>query len=268
MRAGSGEPLLLIHPFMLSHDVWADVVPLLADEYDVVAVTLPGHWGGPKLRRRDVGLRAFADGVEELMDDLGWATCHIAGNSIGGWLSLELARRGRARTVTAIAPAGGWKRFSLTQFLVGLKFLMLVPMVLLGRLTGDLGARLGFLQRLALRVVVHRPGRVPGERAKNYVRAASNCSAFLPYMWADLRDGGMVADHLRDIKVPVQLVFCELDWLLPPARCAPLYVDGLPDAMVVTLEGLGHVPSYEAPERVADAIREHLHRNRRRSVAG
>ena len=109
VRRGSGEPLLLIHPFMLSHDVWSDVVPTLAEEYDVVAATLPGHWGGPHVRRRDVSLDVFADGLEELLDDLGWETCHVAGNSIGGWLALELARRGRARSVVAIAPAGGWK---------------------------------------------------------------------------------------------------------------------------------------------------------------
>jgi pimeloyl-ACP methyl ester carboxylesterase len=262
VRRGSGEPLLLIHPFSLSHDVWADVVPHLERDHDVVALTLPGHWGGPRLRRRDVNLRAFADGVEDLLDDLGWATCHIAGNSIGGWISLELARRGRARTVTAIAPAGGWRRFSLIQLLVGLKFLMLVPLVMLGHVTGDLGARLGFLQRLALGVVAHRPHLVPRERARNYVRAASNCSAFLPYMWADLRDGGMLAEHLDEIDVPVQLVLCEKDWLLPPERYGRLYRDGLPDATVVTLDGVGHVPMYEAPGEVAEAIRGHVARHR------
>ena len=74
--------------------------------------TLPGHWGGPHLRRRDTNLDAFADGLEALLDDLGGRPAHIAGNSIGGWLALELARRGRARSVVAIAPAGGWTRFS------------------------------------------------------------------------------------------------------------------------------------------------------------
>ena len=187
LRAGSGEPLLLIHPFMLSHEVWTDVVPALAQEYDVVAATLPGHWGGPELRRRDVSLDAFADGLEELLDDLGWETAHLAGCSIGGWLSLELARRGRARSVTAIAPAGGWKRHSWTQILVGLKFLMIAPAAFLGRATGDLARTLPFrLLRPLLSIVSARPERMSRAQRQAFVRATTHCSAFLPFFWHEL----------------------------------------------------------------------------------
>ena len=255
LRAGSGEPLLLLHPFMLSHDVWADVVPLLTDRFDVVAATLPGHWGGPHLRRRDVDLDAFVDGVEALLDDLGWETCHVAGNSIGGWLALELARRGRARTVTAIAPAGGWRRFTAAQLLIGAKFLMLVPLTTLGRLTGDLGSRIGFLRRRVLRIVSADPRAVPRARADAFVRATTRCSAFLPYVWSDLRRGGIT--NLDEIDVPVQLVLCEDDWLLPPGRYARAFVEELPSPHVVRLSGVGHVPMLEAPEAVAAAIAQH-----------
>lgn len=255
MRVGSGEPLLLIHPFMTSHDVWADVVPGLAEEFDVLAATMPGHWGGPRLRRREVSLEAFADGVEALLDEHGWQTCHVAGNSIGGWLALELARRGRARSVTAIAPAGGWRRLSSAQLRVGAKFLALAPLALFGRVTGDLGRRLPSARRLALRVVAARPADVPRERADNFVRAASNCSAFLPYVWSDLRRGGIRG--LGDVRAPVRLVLCDDDWLLPPEPYGGVFLDELGGADVVRLSGVGHIPMFEAPDEVARLIGDH-----------
>lgn len=255
MRAGAGEPLLLVHPFMLSQDVWTDVVPALAEHFDVCAVTLPGHWGGSHLPRRHVSLEAFADGLEAALDDLGWDTCHVAGNSIGGWLALELARRGRARSVVAIAPAGGWRRFSRAQLVVGAKFLSLAPLALLGHATGELAQRLPRVRDLALRVVAADPVAVPPERAAGFLRAASHCSAFLPYVWSDLRRGGVVA--FEDVDVPVRLVLCEQDRLLPPHTYAGPFLDGLVDADVVRLPDAGHVPMYEAPDEVAALVAEH-----------
>ena len=260
LRAGSGEPLLLIHPFMLSHEVWSDVVPALAGEYDVVAATLPGHWGGPHLPRRDVSLDAFADGLEELMDDLGWETAHLAGNSIGGWLSLELAARGRARSVTAIAPAGGWKRYSLTQMLVGLKFLLIAPAAFLGRATGDLARTLPYaLLRPLLAIVSGRPERMSRRQRQAFVRATTHCSAFLPFFWSELSRGKHT--QLEHIDVPVRLVLCEKDWLLPPARHRNLFTDRLPNCQVVEMAGVGHVPMYDDPAAVAELIAEHAEKS-------
>jgi len=255
-RAGRGEPLLLLHPFLLSHDVWAEVVTELSDQYDVVAMTLPGHWGGPPLRWRHVSLNAFADGVEEFLDQLGWETCHIAGNSIGGWLAFELARRGRARSVTAVAPAGGWTRWSANQIIIGAKFLVLVPAAFLGRITGDLACRLAVLRKLFLKVVSNDTAAVPRQRADNYIRAASHCPSFLAYLWADLRDGGV--QGLEDVAVPVQILLCAEDWLVPPKRYSRIYTEGLPGASVVMLAGVGHVPMLENPGPVADLIRAHI----------
>lgn len=262
LREGSGEPLLLLHPFALCHDVWHDVVPRLSDEYDVLAMTLPGHWGAPRMRRRDMSIRGYADAIEAFLDDIGWTTCHIAGNSIGGWLALELARRGRARSVTAIAPAGGWTRFSPAQLLCGAKFFMLAPLALLGWLTGDLGRTIAPIRNLVLRVVVHDPHKVSRARAENYIRATSHCPSFMPflnYVWADLRDGGI--RDLHEISTPTQLVFCEEDWLLPERRYARMFREALVDAPVVMLPDVGHVPMLEDPGLVADTIRAHLERN-------
>ena len=257
VRTGRGEPLLLLHPFTTSHDVWADLVPTLSEECDVVAATLPGHWGGPPLRRRDVSLSAYADGVEALLDELGWDTCHVAGNSIGGWLAFELARRGRARSVTAIAPAGGWPRWSFNEILVGAKFMAIYPLALLGHALGDAATRLP-ARPLVLKIVSHRPGRVSRERADNFIRASSRCPSFFPFIVSELRGGEVVEVVGLDQEVPVRLVLCDRDVLIPPQRYATAYVEAMPDADVVTLEGLGHIPMFEDPDLVADTILEHV----------
>ena len=84
--------------------MWELVLPALERRHDVLALTLPGHAGGPPLHG-DV-----ADALERALDEAGFATAHLAGNSAGGFLALELAARGRARSVVAFAPAGGWAR--------------------------------------------------------------------------------------------------------------------------------------------------------------
>src|SRR3954469_7557553 len=106
-RGGSGPPLLLLHGFTDTWRTWELVLPALEREHDVLAVTLAGHAGGPAINGT-LNEDLLTDAVEQAMDDAGFETAHIAGNSLGGYLALQLAARGRARSVVALAPGGGW----------------------------------------------------------------------------------------------------------------------------------------------------------------
>lgn len=101
------EPLLLLHGVTSSADAWVDVAPLLRDEFDLLIPTAAGHRGGPTVAGR-VTVSALVDTTERLLDEHGIAKTHIAGNSLGGWMAIELARRGRALSVCALSPAGFW----------------------------------------------------------------------------------------------------------------------------------------------------------------
>ena len=106
-RGGSGEPLVLIHGIGHTWRGWKPMLPALERRFDVLAVDLPGLGHSPALPAgTDSTPEALADAVERQMLGAGFDSAHLAGNSLGGWISLELARRGRARTVTAISPAG------------------------------------------------------------------------------------------------------------------------------------------------------------------
>src|SRR3954469_21016611 len=99
--------MLLLHGFTATWRAWDLVLPSLERRHDVLAPTLPGHAGGPPLAG-DVGAEPILGAVERAMDDAGFQTAHVVGNSLGGYLALRLAARGRARSVVALAPAGGW----------------------------------------------------------------------------------------------------------------------------------------------------------------
>src|SRR3954449_2050693 len=106
-RAGHGEPLLLIHGIGSQWQGWAPVLDRLAAERDVVALDLPGFGESPELpRETPPTVPNLARAVEELMADLGVERPHVAGNSLGGYLALELAARGSARSAVALSPAG------------------------------------------------------------------------------------------------------------------------------------------------------------------
>src|SRR5215210_3021766 len=83
------------------------MLPLLERRFDVLAIDMPGFgYSDPLPPDVDSTPEALADAVEDEMGRAGFDRAHIAGNSLGGWVSLELARRGRAETVTALSPAG------------------------------------------------------------------------------------------------------------------------------------------------------------------
>ena len=108
-RAGDGPPLVCLHGFLDTWRVWELVLPALERRHDVLALTLPGHAGGPPLPdAAATTTTTIAELVELALDEAGIETAHLVGNSLGGFVALQLAARGRARSVVALAPAGGW----------------------------------------------------------------------------------------------------------------------------------------------------------------
>ena len=108
-RHGRGEPILLIHGTGSYSGAWDPVIGLLTDHAETIAFDLPGFGRSdpPSTPARD--MQTLTDQVEAFMDAQDLDTAHLAGNSGGAWLALELAKRGRARTVVALGPMGLWR---------------------------------------------------------------------------------------------------------------------------------------------------------------
>ena len=108
-RGGRGSPLLLLHGITATFRVWEPVFQLLEEQHEVIAPTLAGHLGASALAAGVVANIKLA-GRPDRGPPGRARNCrpHVAGNSLGGWIALELARRGRARTVVAFSPPAAW----------------------------------------------------------------------------------------------------------------------------------------------------------------
>lgn len=163
-RGGDGTPLVLLHGFTMSWRAWLPVLPYLAAHHTVLAMTMAGHRGGPALLPDgQPGAVALADTLCAQLDELGLDTVHVAGNSLGGWTALELARRGRARSVVAISPGGSWRHRRDMQALLW-KFRITLAALASERvrpllMTGP--ARRAWLGRMARNPTASRPSTSP-----------------------------------------------------------------------------------------------------------
>jgi pimeloyl-ACP methyl ester carboxylesterase len=106
---------VLIHGFSGTRLMWEPMLEALERSHDVLAVNLAGRVGGPGLAATSVSVNALVDAVERDLDAAGFDTAHVVGNSLGGWIAFDFATRGRARSVVALAPAGGWEQGSRAE---------------------------------------------------------------------------------------------------------------------------------------------------------
>jgi pimeloyl-ACP methyl ester carboxylesterase len=255
IHLGSGEPVLLLHPFLISQLVWQDVAPRLADtgRYEVFAPTMAGHNGGPRAGTWFLSSPMLADHVERQLDELGWSTCHIVGNSLGGWVAFELERRGRARTVTGIAPAGGWHRWSPTKFEVIAKFVGGMPVWVLAHLLGPRLLRLPLSRRIGTLPISGTPDGISERELLAVIDDLKHCPAYFQLLVKSLLMPGLV--ELAQTDVPTHLVLCEKDRVFPGPRSHRYFKAQLPaETRVTELDGVGHIPMFEAPGRVTEVI--------------
>jgi pimeloyl-ACP methyl ester carboxylesterase len=260
IHLGSGEPILLLHPFMMSQNVWKDVAPMIADtgRYEVYAPTMLGHNGGAKGPFL-LSSAALADDIERRMDALGWDTAHIVGNSLGGWVAFELERRGRARTLTGIAPAGGWRHFTPVKFEIVAKFLAGMPIWLFTLALGQRVLKLPVTRYLTYPAVSARPDGLTEQDLADIIDDVSHCPAYYQLLVKSLTTPGLL--ELASGKAPTHLVICEKDRVLPHPRFTRHFTTHMPEGAEIThLDGVGHIPMFEAPRRIADLIVEFVDR--------
>ena len=265
-HGGSGEPLLLLHPFALSADAWRPVLPALEQRHEVLVATFPGHMGGDPI---PAGFRhsiaASVDLAEAELDASGIGRVHIAGNSLGGWFALELARRGRALSTVAISPGGGWERGSAEERRLVRTFKRMGKLVRVGGPLAPVLGRLGVARRLALRQIVAHPERLTPEQASFLLRAPHQCDAFYEVLQRlpDEPDPG----PLDAAAGPIRIVWGSEDRLLPMQGYSERWRRLAPKAEWVVIEGAGHVPMYCDPTRVAELILEMTGASRPRSAS-
>lgn len=243
----SRTPLVLVHGFTAGPRAWDPVLAALREHHDGHALTLDEHLGG-KPFPAGPSIVAYVDGIERDLDAAGLDRVHIVGNSLGGWIALALAGRGRALSVVALA--GGWKpggvfeRALLARFALGYAGArVLAP-------HAPRALRRPQLRHAEVASVVARPERVPPPAALAMVEDLVGCAALLPSLGSpatrDIR-------ALDAVDVLVRIAWSG-DRVLSLRWARSRFTELLPHAVQLELPGVGHVPMNDDPELVARTI--------------
>jgi pimeloyl-ACP methyl ester carboxylesterase len=247
-RRGAGEPLLLIHGTGGSRAHWSPVVELLAPHRDLLLVDLPGHGDSDAppagIPHTPIG---YAQLLARLLEELRIDSAHAAGNSVGGWTALELAKLGCARSVVAIAPAGLWRKHDpwrcvmqlRSQHRLGRVFAPLTPRLM----RSELG------RTVLLRGTMAKPRQIPAEAAIEMAMTFARTPTFDAHISATRRERFREGSK---IDVPVTVAWGDKERLIPAKARRR---DELPaHTRFVMLADCGHSPMWDDPELVAGTI--------------
>jgi len=252
---GMGPPLLFVHGFGTSSHSWRAVMAALADSHRTVAVDLMGFGRSEKPLRQLYTMERQAALLRGFITQLDLADPVLVGHSYGGGVCLMLLRLNRdfnPRSLVLVDPVCYPQKLPL--FLRLLRTPALGPL-LLNALPVEKAVRMG-LQRAYYRPLVIRNDTVAAYaaalRAPGGKQAAIATAAhFFPQ---DLQ--GMLRSY-KQIKCPTLIIWGERDPLIPVLTAKRLLTD-IAGARVKVLEGTGHVPQEEVPQRVSQAISEFL----------
>lgn len=248
-RAGSGEPLLLLHGIGTTRDDFSSLRPALEAEHDVLAVDLPGHGDSPALLERPT-IRAVTDVIEADLDLLGVGRVHILGNSIGARIALEFARRDRALSVLSIAPSGLNllpERIYQGAAMSILRILMSLLRPAIGPLAQWPAGRAALLTGLR-----SQPWLASEVEACALREGFGECEDFWRLLfWGILAD---IPTGLEEIRCPVILAQGTAD--IVASGQTPRYLLAVPGATFQALLGAGHAPQSDAPHNILELLRQ------------
>ncbi|WP_406836335.1 alpha/beta fold hydrolase [Streptomyces sp. AHU1] len=248
-RVGTGEPLLLLHGIGHHRQAWDPVIPILAAERDVIAVDLPGFGASPALPE---GLTHDLPTVVPLLgalcEALGIERPHVAGNSLGGLLALELGREKLVRSVTALSPAGFWspveRRYAFGLLIAMRQTARRIPLPVVERLSRSVAGR-----TVLTSTIYARPGRRSPDAVVAETLALAHAEGF-----AETLRAGTNVQFTDDIPtLPVTVAWGTRDRLLI-RRQGVRAKQIIPRARLVRLPGCGHVPMNDDPALVARVI--------------
>ena len=254
-RAGGGEPVVLLHGFTGHWRHWKPVLRGLVARYEVIAPTLSGHHGGPAYPS-GMGLEKVADAGDSLerhLDELGVGTAHFVGNSMGGSLAIELAKRGRARSVVAISPGGGWELGGAEPERIARFFARQMRMIRASRKQIPRLMRRPRARKLAMRDIMRRGELMSPKDAVDMSLDPLGCTVVNDVL-ASLRAGRAHVEDLDKVATPTLVAWAELDRVLPLATCSARFKREIPNAECRVLPHVGHVPMWDDTRLVVKTI--------------
>ena len=264
---GEGPAILFVHGLGASWQSWLEQLPEFAASHRVVAMDLPG-FGYSESPSEDISIEYYARWTAEFMDVLGIESAAVVGNSMGGFVSAELAIKfpARVQRLVFVSAAIFWQNRRRAQPLVQLARMSdAVVARALVRATDDIATRRR-LRYAALATAGFRfPQYVSDELAHEMVRSARRTDGFLPALQA--LAGYDLEEELPKISCPTLIVWGANDQLVS-VKDAERLEDLIPDSRREVFERTGHVAMLERPERFNRLLREFLAEEREQQLAG
>jgi pimeloyl-ACP methyl ester carboxylesterase len=248
IELGSGPPVVFIHGLSGSWQNWLEQLPVFARDHRVVAFDLPG-FGASQMPREKITIRGYGHFVDALLDELGVSSAAVVGNSMGGFIGIELAIRfpERVERLVLVSAAGLSIEYLRNER----------ALAVLGAIENRLAAYSGWLasrsdalarrpgaRRMIFGIVAHRPDRLPGPLVAEQVRGSGK-PGFLPAL--DALTDYPIRDRLGEIACPTLIVWGAEDKLVP-ARDADEFARLIPNSRKVVWPETGHVAMLERPE--------------------
>jgi len=243
-------PLVLVHGLGSAATAFKPIIPALSQNFRVITVDLPGHGQTPYLPGQAMDPRSLGEAVfESIESTYGIKNFHIAGNSLGGWIALEMAaaRPDRILSLTGLAPAGLWLKPASGRLPSEAQSYYLAKTL---RPFVKVGLRSQSLRKIGFSTVSPKWQELSYETCYDASIAMGNCKGYFP-AW----DGMLTRRFEAHVppKVPVTILFGDSDNTLPfpvsqerslaPEHCTWISIDNC-----------GHAPMWDQPDEVIEII--------------
>lgn len=243
-RVGNGPPLVLIHGLGATGAIWDPVIDLLRDQRELLIIDMPGFGASPRLPEETTATAVnLAAGISGLCTELGIGSPHVAGNSLGAWVALEMGRSGEAQSVTALSPAGLWRRpLGPPRFNARPLAGMIRPFVMAAMKSK--GGRRRLLSTTVARPEILRPAEAR-EMVSGWIDSPG-------YDDANSEMRAIVFNPAGYPEIPVTIAWAALDRLVAPPRPERMPAG----SRYIVLPQVGHVPTWDDPSLVAETLLE------------
>lgn len=253
-ETGNGPLILLLHGAGGSTHSWRGVIPLLASDFRVLALDLPGHGFTQLGGRQRSGLQAMATDIVALAQQEGWQPDVLVGHSAGGAVALELSRR--MRTGTGEAPKVIGVNAALETFpgLAGILFPAMAKMLAIMPFSAAMFSGVSTKPTRVEALIASTGSKIDVEGIALYRRLVADRAHVdgTLQMMAQWSLQPLLAELPR-IDTKTTLLAAERDTTVPP-HVSHQAARVMPNARVVDIEGLGHLAPEEDPTRLTSFI--------------
>ncbi len=259
VELGAGPPIVFVHGLSGSWPNWLLQLPEFAAEHRAIALDLPGFGYSP-LPREPISISGYARLLDRFFDALSIDSAALVGNSMGGFISVELAHAfpQRVERLALVSPAGisSYHNPYATRALPTLRRLERIAAGYTAWLASKSTAatRRPRLREATLSLVTRHPGRLPAALAAEQLRGAGK-AGFMPALEAltqyDFRE------RVPEVACPTLVVWGQDDRVIS-VRDADIYTELIPGSRKVVYEDTGHLAMLERPAAFNALLKEFL----------